>query len=52
MGIVKIQIWEQGISEDLKAQEAAISQKLEERKSQEEILWRQKSLIQWLKEGD
>jgi hypothetical protein len=29
-----------------------MSQKMEERKSQEEILWRENSRIQWLKEGD
>jgi hypothetical protein len=52
MSIIQSQIRDQGISEDLKTQEATISQKLEERKAQEEILWRQKSRIQWLKEGD
>jgi hypothetical protein len=52
MSIVQSQIRDMGLSEPLKLQEEAISQKLEERKSQEEILWRKKSCIQWLKEGD
>jgi hypothetical protein len=42
MGTIQSQIWDQGLSEDLKSQEVTISQKLEERKAQEEILWRQK----------
>ena len=32
--------------------ENIIQKKLEERYTQEEILWRQKSRIQWLKEGE
>jgi hypothetical protein len=51
MGIIQSQIHDQGISEDLKTQEATISQKLEERKSQEEILWRKKSLHPMAKGG-
>jgi hypothetical protein len=33
-------------------EEQSIRQQLEERLQQEEILWRQKSRVQWLKEGD
>jgi hypothetical protein len=52
MGIIQSQICDKGISKELQTQEVTISQKLEERKVQEEILWRKKSCIQWLKEGD
>jgi hypothetical protein len=41
-----------GLTDDLKVQEVAIAQQLGARKAQEEILWRQKSCIQWLKEGE
>jgi hypothetical protein len=41
-----------GLADDLKVQEAGIAQQLGTRKAQEEILWRQKSHIQWLKEGE
>jgi len=36
----------------LKTQEAEITQQLGTRRAQEEILWRQKSRVQWLKEGE
>jgi hypothetical protein len=52
MTTVQSQIRDTGLTEPLKQQEEALRQKLEERKAQEEILWRQKSCIQWLKEGD
>jgi hypothetical protein len=37
---------------DLMKEEEELKTKLEERKKQEEILWRQKSRVQWLKEGE
>jgi hypothetical protein len=49
---VQSQIRDMGLTEPLKQQEETLRQKLEERKVQEEILWRKKSRIQWLKEGD
>jgi hypothetical protein len=52
MNKVQRQIREYGLSEDLKKQEASIGHQMEIRKSQEEVLWQQKSRIQWLKEGD
>jgi hypothetical protein len=52
MNTIQSQIWDTGLFEPLKLHEEAIKQKLEERKAQEEILWRQKSRIQWLKEGN
>jgi hypothetical protein len=39
-------------TEQILAEEVKIKQKLEEIYAQEEILWRQKSQIQWLKEGE
>jgi hypothetical protein len=41
-----------GLIEELKEQEALIKQQLDERRSQEETLWRKKSRIQWLQEGE
>jgi hypothetical protein len=38
--------------EELKEHENLLKQQLEEMSSQKEVLWRQKSDIQWLKEGD
>jgi hypothetical protein len=52
MGEIQNQIWMQGLTNDLKAQEAKLNQQMEARKGQEEILWKHKSRIQWLKEGD
>jgi hypothetical protein len=49
---IQIQIREQGLTDELKAQELKVAQQIEERKRQEEILWKQKSRIQWLKEGE
>jgi hypothetical protein len=42
----------QGLTNKLKAQEAKVNQQLEARKREEEILWKHKSRIQWLKEGE
>jgi hypothetical protein len=52
MGEIQNQIQMQGLTNELKAQEAKVNQQLEARKGQGEILWKQKSRIQWLKEGD
>ena len=41
-----------GRTEELAAQEQELHKLLEERRKQEEILWRQKSRITWLKEGE
>jgi exonuclease III len=49
---IQHQIRLQGLTRELKAQEISINQQLEDRKRQEEILWRQKSRVQWLKEGE
>jgi exonuclease III len=52
MDEIQHQIREQGLTNELKAQELRVAQQIEDRKRQEEILWKQKSRIQWLKEGE
>jgi hypothetical protein len=52
MGEIQNQIRSQGLTNELKAQEVKVNQQLEARKRQEEILWKQKPCIQWLKEGE
>jgi hypothetical protein len=52
MQILQQQIRLQGLTEDLKKQETLLNNHLAKRRAQEEILWRQKSRIQWLKEGE
>jgi hypothetical protein len=42
----------QGQSDSLREEEELLKQQLEERYKKEEILWRQKSRVQWLKEGE
>jgi hypothetical protein len=42
----------QGVTEDLKKHETLLNNHLAKRRAQEEILWRQKYRIQWLKEGE
>jgi hypothetical protein len=49
---IQHQIRMQGFTSELKAQETNLSQQLEVRRKQEEILWKQKSRVQWLKEGE
>ena len=41
----------EGRTEDYAQQEKVLLTKIEERRQQEEILWRKKSRIRWLKEG-
>ena len=42
----------EGRTDDLSYQEQELQKQLEERCKQEEILWRQKLRIRWLKEGE
>lgn len=42
----------EGIQEERTKEEGIILNQLEERRKQEEILWRQKSRVQWLREGE
>jgi exonuclease III len=52
MSDLQHQIREQGLTEELKAQELELAQQIAERKRQEELLWKQKSRVRWLKEGE
>jgi len=52
MALVQQEIMSNGISEDLRQQESLIREQLESRNQQEECLWRQKSRVRWLQEGD
>ena len=49
---VQQQIINEGRSEGLAEDEGLLINKLEERRQQEEILLKQKSRIQWLKQGE
>eukprot|EP00253_Pinus_taeda_P033211 PITA_33211 len=49
---IQQQIISDGRSQDLAEEEGRVITQLEERRKQEEMLWNQKSQIQWLKEGD
>ena len=42
----------QGRSNDLADQEKTLEKELMEKEKQEEVLWKQKSRIRWLKEGE
>eukprot|EP00253_Pinus_taeda_P018458 PITA_18458 len=42
----------EGIQEERTKEEGMILNQLEERRKQEEILWKQKSRVQWLREGE
>jgi hypothetical protein len=52
MDEIQHQIREQGITDELKAQELKVAQRIDDRNRQEEILWKQKAHVQWLKEGE
>ena len=49
---IQQQIIEEGRSEELAEEEGRIINQLEERRKQEEIIWKQKSRVQWLKDGE
>ena len=52
MSEIQSRIREQGFTDKLKDQEHKVNQQMADRKRQEEILWKQKSHVQWLKEGE
>lgn len=43
---------EQGYIEEDKEKEAVLPRELNQRKKQEELLWKQKSRVRWLREGE
>lgn len=49
---IQQKIREEGRIEELTQEEGGVLTRLEERIKQEEILWRQKSRVTWLKEGE
>jgi len=49
MHLIQQEILTQGETQQLKDKEAQLQYKLNERYTQEEMLWNQKSHIQWLK---
>ena len=49
---IRQQIIETGRSEELAEEKERIINQLDERRKQEEILWKQKSRVQWLKSGE
>jgi len=52
MQTLQQQIRSQGLKKDLKTQEMILNNHLAERREHEEVLWRKKSIIQWMKEGE
>ena len=48
---IQVQLITEGSTKSLQAEEQRLKH-LDERYAQEEILWRQKSRVQWLKEGE
>lgn len=52
MKSIQQEIIHKGYTEQLQEEEARIKQQLEDQYAQEEILWRKKSRVQWLKEGE
>lgn len=52
MALLQQTMIREGHDEERKAQETNLQRQWEERLKQEEMLWRQKSRVQWLKQGE